>query len=261
MDSTRARVPAHAGSLAVEIAVQSVEGARIAREHGATRVELCQGLVLGGLTPSVGAVGVAVADARAAGAQDVHVLIRPRPGDFVFSRSDRDVMERDIDEFGRLGVAGVVIGALTEDGSLDRPTIESLVAAAGDLTVTFHRAIDIAVGAASLVSELAELGVHRILTSGRAASSADGLDVLAEFVRESAGRVEIMAGGGVTVESIPSLASIGVDAVHLSARAAAGRTFGSGPGGGDDNHDVTDAGTVARAVSAARESTYAPKNP
>lgn len=261
MDSTRARVPARAGSLAVEIAVQSVEGARIAREHGATRVELCQGLVLGGLTPSAGAVGVAVTDARAVGAQDVHVLIRPRPGDFVFSRTDRYVMERDIDEFGRLGAAGVVIGVLTEDGSLDRSAIERLVDAAGDLTVTFHRAIDVAVGGASLVSELAELGVHRILTSGRANSSADGLDVLAEFVHESAGRVEIMAGGGVTIESIPALASIGVDAVHLSARAAAGRTFGSGPGGGDDGHDVTDPDLVARAVSAARESTFAPKNP
>ncbi|MET1015438.1 MAG: copper homeostasis protein CutC [Leifsonia flava] len=261
MDSTRARIPANAGSLAVEIAVQSVEGARVAREHGATRVELCQGLVLGGLTPSVGSVSVAVADARAAGAQDVHVLIRPRPGDFVFSRSDRYVMERDIDEFGRLGAAGVVIGALTEDGSLDRPIIESLIHAAGDLTVTFHRAIDIALGGASLVSELAELGVHRILTSGGATSSADGLDVLAGFVRESAGRVEIMAGGGVTIEAIPALASIGVDAVHLSARAAAGRTFGSGPGGGDDGHDVTDPDLVARAVAAARESTYAPKNP
>ena len=251
MDSPSARVPAQGPSLAVEIAVQSVDGARVAREHGATRVELCQGLVLGGLTPSVGAVGVAVSDARAAGATDVHVLIRPRPGDFVFSRSDRYVMERDIDEFGRLGVAGVVVGALTEGGTLDRQTIRSLVDAAGDLTVTFHRAIDIAVGGASLISELAELGVQRILTSGRAASSVDGLDVLSEFVRESAGRVEIMAGGGVTIESIPALAAIGVDAVHLSARAAADRTFGSGPGGGDDGHDVTDAALVAKAVSAA----------
>lgn len=249
MDPTRESAPT--AGLAVEIAVQSVEGARIAREHGATRVELCQGLVLGGLTPSIGAVGVVVADARAAGADDVHVLIRPRPGDFVFSRSDRVVMERDIEAFAASGVAGVVVGALAEDGSLDRRALEDLIRAAGDLTVTFHRAIDIARGGATLISELADLGVDRILTSGRAPSSADGLDVLAEFVRESAGRVQIMAGGGVTVESIPALASIGVDAVHLSARAAADRTFGSGPGGGDDGYDVTDPDIVDRAVRTA----------
>lgn len=245
------RPPSPTGGLAVEIAVQSVDGARIAREHGATRVELCSGLVLGGLTPSVGAVSLAVADARAAGAADVHVLIRPRPGDFVFSRTDRDVMTRDIEVFADLGVAGVVIGALTENGAPDRSTLEDLIGAAGELTVTFHRAIDVAAESPGLVSELADLGVDRILTSGRAASSADGLDVLAQFVRDAAGRVEIMAGGGVTVESIPALAAIGVDAVHLSARAAAGRTFGSGPGGGDDGHDVTDPRIVDRAVSAA----------
>ncbi len=251
MDSSRRRARESVAGLAVEIAVQGVEGARIARQLGATRVELCQGLVLGGLTPSFGAVSVAVADARAAGADDVHVLIRPRPGDFVFSRSDRDVMKRDIDECSRLGAAGVVIGALSEDGSLDRRTLESLIEAAHDMTVTFHRAIDIAESSSSLVAELADLGVDRILTSGRAASSADGLHVLADFVREAAGRIEIMAGGGVTIESIPALAAVGVDAVHLSARAAAATTYGSGPGGGDDGHEVTDAGIVQRAIAAA----------
>ena len=253
MDPTSGSAPESAptGGLAVEIAVQSVEGARIARHHGATRVELCQGLALGGLTPSIGAVTLAVADAREAGAADVHILIRPRPGDFVYSRTDRRVMERDVSAFRELGAAGVVIGALTEDGSLDRRTLEDLIRAAGDMTVTFHRALDIAEGGTALISQLEDLGVARVLTSGRAPSSADGLDVLSQFVRESAGRVEIMAGGGVTVESIPALASIGVDAVHLSAKAAAGRTFGSGPGGGDDGHDVTDPDIVDRAVAAA----------
>lgn len=169
-------------------------------------------------------------------------------------------MADDIAELAALGVAGVVIGALTEDGELDRRTLESLLMAAGDLTVTFHRAVDRATERPGLISELADLGVHRVLTSGRAKSSADGLAVLAGFVSESDGRVEIMAGGGVTVESIPSLAAVGVDAIHLSARAAADRSFGSGPGGGDDGHDVTDPELVARAVAAARDRTHAPKS-
>ena len=164
MDPTSGSAPesAPAGGLAVEIAVQSVEGARIARHHGATRVELCQGLALGGLTPSIGAVTLAVADAREAGAADIHVLIRPRPGDFVYSRTDRRVMERDVSAFRELGAAGVVIGALTEDGSLDRRTLEDLIRAAGDMTVTFHRALDIAEGGTALISQLEDLVNDRI---------------------------------------------------------------------------------------------------
>ncbi|WP_411722384.1 copper homeostasis protein CutC [Mycetocola sp.] len=238
-------------SLAVEIAVQGADGARIARSNGASRVELCQGLSLGGLTPSIGTIETVVAEAEADGAHDIHVLVRSRAGDFVYSDRDVDLMVRDIEATAEAGAAGVVIGALTAKGTIDRRSIRRLISAAGDLCITFHRAVDIVTSSAAAVSELGELGVNRVLTSGRATSSENGAEVLRQMVEAATGRLEIMAGGGVTIASIPLLASTGVDAVHLSARVAAQKTFGSGPGGGDDDYEVTDPRAVALAVAAA----------
>lgn len=234
-------------SIAVEIAVQSADGAQIARTNGSSRLELCTALSLGGLTPSAGTVEAVTAG----GSEDVHVLIRSRPGDFVYGARDIDIMVHDIEAAIQAGAAGVVVGALTEDGALDRAAIRRFVAAAVDRPVTFHRAIDVCTDSVDAIEELADFGVQRVLTSGRAASSVRGIDVLREMAEASAGRVEIMAGGGVTPGAIPALAASGIDAVHLSARVPAPIVFGSGPGGGEDGYDVTDAAIVAAAVAAA----------
>ena len=236
-----------AKALEVEIAIQGADGARVARANGASRIELCTALSLGGLTPSIGTVEAVVAG----GSGDVHVLVRSRPGDFVFGVDDIDIMVRDIDAVIQAGASGVVVGALTAEGAPDRAALREFVKAAGDGTVTFHRAIDVCDDTAAAIDALVDLGVHRVLTSGRAASSVDGVDVLRRMVDASAGRLEIMAGGGVTPGSIPALAATGIDAVHLSARIPAPASFGSGPGGGDDGYDVTDAAIVAAAVTAA----------
>lgn len=234
----------------VEIAVQDPAGARIAFAHGADRIELCQALSVGGLTPSVGTFE-ATAEALGGGAR-IAVLVRPRGGGFVYDADEVDVTERDIRAFASRGAGGVVIGALTAAGGIDREAIARWRDAAGDAQVVFHRAIDVLPDPDAVVAELADLGISRILTSGGAARSIDGAAVLADMVARAAGRIEIQAGGGVRIEDIPALRATGIAAVHLSARATSADTAPSGPGGGAPGFDVTDPALVAAAVAAAR---------
>ncbi|WP_127793772.1 copper homeostasis protein CutC [Agromyces sp. LHK192] len=237
--------------LPVEIAVQDAGGVRIALESGATRIELCQALGLGGLTPSAGLTAAAVALAEASGAgRFVHVLVRPRGGGFVYDADEVDVAVRDIREATRLGAHGVVVGALDAAGELDLGTIARFVDAAGDLDVTVHRAVDASADPVAAVAALRGLGVRRVLTSGGAPDCAAGIETLRRMAEES-GPLEVMAGGGVKIADIAMLAAAGVDAVHLSARGTTTRGGASGPGGGVTGFDVTDPGLVRAAVAAA----------
>lgn len=238
---------------AVEIAVQDTDGVRIAADEGADRVELCCALTqTGGLTPSAGLIEASAEIARDAGRDRfVHVLVRPRAGDFVYRAEELALMARDIRRLPDLGAAGVVIGALDAAGQVDVHAVDALVEAAGELHVTFHRAIDILADPVSALDALSRAGVRRVLTSGGARATIDGLDTLERLVGASAGRVEIMAGGGVRVHDIPALVEVGVDAVHLSAkRSVVGGA--SGPGGGGNRHFTTDAAIVRAAVETAR---------
>ncbi|MGG7463631.1 MULTISPECIES: copper homeostasis protein CutC [unclassified Plantibacter] len=241
--------------VAVEIAVQDLDGVRVAIKEGAERIELCQALGVGGLTPSIGLVMAAVRAADEAGLTNfVHVLVRPREGGFVYSPGEVEVMLGDVLALEAAGAAGVVVGALQGDRSIDLETTARFVESAGDLEVTFHRAFDASLKPLEGIDALAEAGVRRVLTSGQARSSIDGVPMLSKLVEHAAGRVEIMAGGGVTVDAIPELVGSGVDAVHLSAKRPSGRLTETGPGGGSAAYDVTDATTVARAVAAVRRS-------
>jgi Uncharacterized protein involved in copper resistance len=238
-------------AFAVEIAAQDLEGVRIALGEGADRIELCAALGVGGLTPSPGLIELAAELARQAGRPDfVNVLVRPRPGGFVYSADELEIMLRDIRQVRELGAAGLVVGVLDERGRVDFDTFGALREAAGPLGITFHRAIDVASHAADAVGRLAALGVDRVLTSGGAKRAVDGVETLRELVQHSAGRLGIMAGGGVRTTDVAELAAAGVDAVHLSAR----RTVTgppSGPGGGHPSYEVTDAEVVRAAVTAA----------
>lgn len=237
--------------IAVEIAVQDAAGARTAFENGADRVELCQALAeTGGLTPSSGTID-AVCEA-AGDATRVAVLVRPRPGGFVYAAEEIALVSADIRDCVRRGAEGVVVGALLPDGGVDRDALRRWKDAAGDAEFVFHRAIDTLLDPAAIIDELAELGVDRVLTSGGAARSIDGVDVLAALARQAAGRLQIMAGGGVRVEDIPEMVGAGVDAVHLSARSRSANTAPSGPGGGGTGFDVTDSSVVAAAARAVR---------
>jgi copper homeostasis protein len=238
--------------LPVEIAVQDVAGVRIALDAGAARVELCQALEVGGLTPSAGLVEAAVEVAAAASATAfVHVLVRPRGGGFVYDVDELDQIVRDIRFVRSLGAAGVVVGALTDAGALDLSAIERFRAAAGDLDVTIHRAVDAAADPLATVASLAGLGVRRVLTSGGASDCRTGLATLTAMAAATRGTLEVMAGGGVRVGDIAGLAAAGVDAVHLSARRRAASGGPTGPGGGESGFDATDAELVSAAVAAA----------
>jgi copper homeostasis protein len=238
--------------LPVEIAVQDAAGVRTALEAGAARIELCQGLRLGGLTPSAGLIEATVEAATAASAAGfVHVLVRPRGGGFVYDDDELDTILRDIRFARSLGVDGVVVGALTDAASLDLVAIERFLDAAGDLEVTVHRAVDASADPLGAVAALAGSRVHRVLTSGGAVDCRTGIEVLAAMAAETRSGLEIMAGGGVRIDDISALAAAGVDAVHLSARGHVGRGGPSGPGGGVDGFDETDVSVVRAAVAAA----------
>lgn len=236
-------------SLAVEIAVQDAAGARLALAGGAARLELCQALDVGGLTPSLGlleSVFAAVDPAL------VNVLVRPRGGGFVYSTDEADVVAADIRACVERGAGGVVVGALTSDGLLDRDVLRRWRDAAGVATVVFHRAIDASADPLAVFDALVEEGVGRVLTSGGAPRSVDGIPTLSAFVARGGDSIEVMAGGGVRTQDIAALREAGVASVHLSARARAGADVPSGPGGGAEGHDETSAALVAEAVAAAR---------
>ena len=216
-------------------------------EAGATRLELCQALGVGGLTPSLGLIERVVAVVEPA---LVHVLVRPRGGGFVYDTDEIALVADDIRACVARGVGGVVVGALTREQAVDAAALAIWRDAAGDAALVFHRAIDASADPQAALDVLRVAGVDRILTSGGAAHSVDGIPVLEDLVRRS-GPVEIMAGGGVRVGDIALLVAAGVDAVHLSARVIVGTDVPSGPGGGASGHDATDAAIVADAVRAA----------
>ncbi|WP_285728045.1 copper homeostasis protein CutC [Psychromicrobium xiongbiense] len=203
----------------LEIAVTGVQGVRAAQNGGANRVELCVGLELGGLTPSYGLVE-SVLEAATIG---VHALIRPRPGDFVYDADMLAIAELETASIVRQGVAGVVVGLLDASGAIDHEGTARLISVARSINpeveVTFHRAFDQTPDPLAALAVIAELGCTRLLTSGQAERAGDGLSVLSALTAAQTG-VQIMAGGGVTLESIDDLLAVGVDAVHFSAKRA-----------------------------------------
>ena len=248
----------------LEIAVQDVAGVRVAADVGAARAELCVALgATGGLTPSVGLVAAAVAAASSAATAsgsagvpahaplEIHPLVRCRAGGFVYDETETDVHLRDVRALVAAGASGVVVGALTPAGAVDREAVARLVEAADGAEVTFHRAVDTLGDPASAVEALCGLGVTRVLTSGGAARSVDGLAVLRAMVDTAAGQLQVMAGGGVRPEDVAALVAAGVDAVHLSAKAVR-RADGGVGGGAGAGLEVTDPAVAAAAAEALR---------
>ena len=187
-------------AISVEICSPGAEAALKAQEIGADRVELCRELSTGGLTPSYD-------DIIRAGESlhiDLNVLIRPRAGDFVYSPEETAIMLEQIRFCGESGlVNGVVIGALSPSGKVDIPTCGKLVEEARkhSLSITFHRAIDEPGDILSRLEDVITLGVDRVLSSGGAVTAEEGIPVLREMVRLSAGKVSVMPGCGVTPDN------------------------------------------------------------
>jgi copper homeostasis protein len=197
----------------IEVCVDTVESALAAQAGGADRVELCNNLFEGGTTPSAGAMALARECLRIG----LHVIIRPRGGDFLYTDLEFAIMRRDIETAKELGADGVVIGLLTADGDVDVERTRQLVELARPLSVTFHRAFDVAREPFAALETLIELGVDRLLTSGQEESVMEGAELIAELVRRAGGRIVVMPGGGFTARNIARLvAQTGANEVHVT---------------------------------------------
>ncbi|MFI6262396.1 copper homeostasis protein CutC [Micromonospora sp. NPDC051006] len=198
-----------------EICIDSVEGAIAAEAAGADRVELCSALFEGGLTPSLGTIEVAL---RSVDRIRVHVIIRPRAGDFIFSEFEVEAMVRDVRAAVAAGAHGVVIGALTAEGDVDVATARRLIEAAGDASITFHRAFDMVRDPFQALEQLIDLGVSRVLTSGQEVSVLEGAPLIAELVRRAGERIIVMPGGGITPRNIARIVeATGAREYHFAA--------------------------------------------
>jgi copper homeostasis protein len=199
----------------LEIAANSVASALAAQEGGAGRVELCTALELGGLTPSHAQIALARERLRI----PLYVLIRPRAGDFLYGELECETMLRDIESCASLGCDGVVLGVLDAEGRVDTARCRPLIAAAGKLGVTFHRAFDLSRDPAQALDEIVALGCERILTSGMQGSAADGSALIRELVEQAGDRIVVMPGAGITAQNIAALATAtGAHEFHASAK-------------------------------------------
>lgn len=208
----------------LEICIDSIESAVAAREGGADRLEVCSSLASGGTTPSEGLLRCCLDQVGL----PVMMMIRPRDGDFVYGPADLTVMLRDIEAAQRLGVAGVVLGALTPDRQIDQEACRQLLRAAAGLKATFHRAFDVADDPLVAFDQIIDLGFDCLLTSGQQRTAAAGTALIAQLQRRAAGRLVVMAGAGVTAENAHQVVeATGVSYLHASASRPVSDVVGS----------------------------------
>jgi copper homeostasis protein len=188
-------------TILIEAAVESLDDALAAIDGGADRLELCADLDAGGTTPSRALVGEVLARVSV----PVLVMIRPRPGDFVYSRAERARMSADVAAAIDAGVAGVVLGVLDAAHCIDERETRSLIAGARGRPVTFHRAIDETPNVLEAIDTLTSLGAARVLSSGSAATALEGADVLAAMVARAGDALHVVAGGGVRAHNVAAL--------------------------------------------------------
>jgi copper homeostasis protein len=198
----------------LEICTESLQACNAAATGGANRIELCSALGEGGVTPSRGLIRAAVEQSSL----PVHVLIRPRVGNFVFTKEEFRIMCDDVEDVLALRAAGVVVGALTPRGEVDRDQTATLVRLAHGLPVTFHRAFDHTRDLTEQLEVIINLGCSRVLTSGGMPTVTQGRAMLDKLTKHAAGRIRIAAGGGVTLQAAEHLRNIeGLD-FHASVR-------------------------------------------
>ncbi|MEG0971293.1 MAG: copper homeostasis protein CutC [Lachnospiraceae bacterium] len=199
----------------LEGCVDSVESALIATEGGANRLELCANLVIGGTTPTRAFVQRVKKECK----NRCHVLIRPRFGDFCYSKYEFEIMCEEIQQFCELGVEGIVIGALTPDGNLDLKQMEKFCQLAGERSVTLHRCFDVCADPLRTLEEAKQLRLQTILTSGQKNHCLEGKNCIKELVKRSEGKIDIMVGGGVNAEVISTLfGEVRATSYHMSGK-------------------------------------------
>lgn len=202
-------------SINLEVCIDNLESLHLAIAGGATRIELCSSLALGGLTPSYGFMKKSAEISSI----PIYAMIRPRQGDFLYSAEDIESMIEDIHIAKQAGLQGVVFGTLNAQGGIDMPSARLLMKAAGHLGVTFHRAIDQCNDYKQAIEDIAELGCERILTSGLASGAEQGIEVISDMVKCAQGRFSVMPGAGVNAKNaLTIIKSTGVSEIHLSGK-------------------------------------------
>jgi copper homeostasis protein len=199
----------------VEIAAFTPNAAIAAASSGANRVELCSGYSEGGLSPSAGTI----MKVRESISIPIHVMIRPRIGDFIYNLFEKECILQDIAFCKQVGIDGIVIGALTSEGEIDVDFIKRVVSESQPMSVTFHRAFDLCSNLFESMEVLILCGVNRILTSGGKPNVEEGLEVIAALVSQAEGRIVILPGGGVNSENANRIIEeTNVVELHLSAK-------------------------------------------
>lgn len=201
----------------IEVCIDNLESLPLAIAGGATRIELCSSLALGGLTPSFGFMQCAAKLSSV----PVYAMIRPRQGDFLYQQNDLNAMLLDIDAAASAGLQGIVFGVLDRDGHIDLDQAHQLAERAQlhGLGMTFHRAIDQCRDVHRALEDIIALGCERVLTSGQAADALSGVQVLHQMVAQAGERIAIMAGAGLNAGNVREIVTLsGVRQVHLSGK-------------------------------------------
>jgi copper homeostasis protein len=199
----------------LEICTDTVVSAIDAMNAGASRIELCDNLAEGGTTPSYGTI----IKAREMLSIPIHVIIRPRGGDFLYSGIEYDVMKKDIIFCKKAGIDAIVTGLLTIDGRIDTIRCAELVDLARPMLTTFHRAFDMCEDPEKGLEDVISTGAARLLTSGQKNKAADGLDLISHLVRSAGDSIIIMPGSGIDKTNIRNIAQrSGATEFHLTGR-------------------------------------------
>lgn len=185
----------------LEIACFNYESALIAQENGADRIELCENMKVGGTTPNY----VLTVRVREKLSIKMHVIIRPRGGDFIYTDEEIVEMKQDLKQFKKLGVDGFVFGILNEDGSVNKKKNQELVNLAQPLSCTFHRAFDVVKNVEQSLEDIIDCGFKTILTSGQEINVEEGVFNLEKIQKLANNRIEIMPGGGLRSSNIKLL--------------------------------------------------------
>jgi Uncharacterized protein involved in copper resistance len=198
-----------------EICANSLESCLAAQQGGAQRVELCAGISEGGTTPSLGEIVITrnLLDIK------LHVIIRPRGGDFLYSQDEKEIMLADIVMARKARVDGLVFGCLNKDGEIDIEFTKELIDTAEGLPITFHRAFDQCRDPFKALEQLIELGCNRILTSGQQPTAEQGIPLLKKLIKQANNRIIIIPGSGINENNIRLIAEeTGAKELHFSAR-------------------------------------------
>ena len=199
----------------LEICAETLQACSTAAEGGADRIEICSALSEGGLTPSHALIRGAI---EAAQGLPVYVLLRPRPGNFVYTDEEFGIICEDLEHAKNLGAAGFVTGVLTEQHTVDESRMRAIVLLAKDKEVTFHRAFDHTTNVSDSLEQVIAVGCGRLLTSGGKPSVRQGMSTIAELARQARGRIRIAAGGGVSAGVAAKLRRMATVDLHASLR-------------------------------------------